>query len=136
MVGEEVHFHISVKYERILNISSQKLNIHLDCILKSYVSDLFLFVSTAARPRHCRMLTSRLPLKKNIPDFFMKYDVVGFYIQGTGLLFNIVCRLQKKNMNRIIWRPKLRQLSKHENLNNHFHVTKKEQLLVFIWSWT
>ena len=32
----------------------------------SYVSDLFLFVSAAARFRHCRMLMSRLPLKQII----------------------------------------------------------------------
>ena len=60
VIWEEVHFHISVDTQ----MSFWKHFIWNNFICYSYVSDLFLFVSAAERSRHCRMLTSRLPLRK------------------------------------------------------------------------
>ena len=42
----------------------------------SYVSDLFLFVSAAARFRHCRMLMSRLPLKQIIFEMLKPRNLI------------------------------------------------------------
>ena len=42
----------------------------------SYVSDLFLFVSAAARFRHCRMLISRLPLKEIIFEMLKPRNLI------------------------------------------------------------